>query len=763
MKKVVYILFGFIGLLFSSIGNAQSFYSADSIQKIELFFQDSNWDFRLDTAKLGSGTYLMGSVKLNGNLFDSVGVKYKGNSSFDSLNAKNPFHIELNTFKEQNYQGYTDIKLSNGYGDPSLIREVLSYKILNNYMTSPKSAFAEVYANEKYVGLYASAESVNEKFCERNFKNENGVFIKGNPSINPGPSVKSNLKYLGEDTSLYYTYYELKSSSGWSDLKDLCRIISNNPDSLSLVFDIDKALWMLAFNNLFVNLDSYSGVFAQNYYLYKDPNNRFNPIIWDVNMAFGAFPFAGSPGNGMGSLSVSNMQQFSPVYHSTHADWPLMQTLLSNVKLKKKYIAHLRTMMVEMLDSNICFNLADTYQSKVRNLALADSNKFFNSAQFEGALVDNYTFGSYQVPGIKTLMNARAIYLKSNNELKTTAPVINQIAFSNEMPSKQTEVIITVQVSNATQLYFNYRSIASERFAELELFDDGSHNDGAAADGIFANSFVVKSASTQYYVYAENNDAGVFSPARAQHEFYYLGIQPSFLPKGKVFINEFLASNNKSDINEYGIFTDWIEFYNSSSQTVNLYGSYLSDDIKNPFKYAFPSNSTIESGKFLMVWADGLSNSSKYLHSNFTLASSGDEILLSNSKGDIIDSVSFGSQSEDVSFGRCPDASANFVQIFPATFMDLNKFFCANAIDEKFKNVWNVFPNPAIDVLYIESSENFKKRISIHELFGKEILLTEYEGFSTDIDISSLKCGIYLLKLTNQNGQSKSYKIIKNQ
>jgi spore coat protein CotH len=38
-------------------------------------------------------------------------------------------------------------------------------------------------------------------------------------------------------------------------------------------------LWMLAFNNVFVNLDSYTGGFSQNYYLYKDENRRFNPVV----------------------------------------------------------------------------------------------------------------------------------------------------------------------------------------------------------------------------------------------------------------------------------------------------------------------------------------------------------------------------------------------------------------------------------------------------------------------------------------------------
>ncbi len=763
MKKALNILLLILSLFLSESGNAQSWYNADSIQKIEIYFFEENWDYKLDTAKLGTGSYLMGSVKLNGILFDSVGIKYKGNSSFDSANAKNPFHIELNTFKEQNHKAYTDIKLSNGYGDPSLIREVLSYKILNNYMKSPKSAFAKVYVNDVYLGLYSSAESINNKFCERNFFNADGTFIKGNPSITPGPTVKSNLKYLGDDSSAYFKYYELKSISGWNDLKKLCYTISNNPDSLSLVLDIDKVLWMLAYNNLFVNLDSYTGVFAQNYYLYQDQFKIFNPIVWDVNMNFGAFPFAGSPNNGMGSLSVTNMQQLNPLYHSSHADWPLIQTLFSNQKWKKKYIAHLKTMLVEAVDSGVYSALADHCQSLIREASLADSNKFFSNSQFEGALITNFTFGSYQVPGIKTLMEARAAYLKSTTELKAVAPIVSKIQFSNNKPSINSLLGLTVELSNATNVYFSFRNSTRDLFTEIELFDDGNHNDGIAGDGIFGNSFTVTSLSTQYFIYAENANAGVFSPARAQHEFYYLGVQPSLLSKQKVYINEVLANNNKSDINEYGLYSDWIELYNPTNESYSLYGSYLSDDIKNPYKYSFAPDAIIEAGKFLIVWADALPNTNKYAHANFTLSANADEVFLSNYNGELIDSIHFVNQLEDISFGRCPDASTNFVSIYPATFMDLNKFFCVSSLDNYADNSsWKIYPNPAYDVLHIDNLQEKNNQIRIYSLFGKEVLSYDSNDFNSEIDISNLSSGVYLLKISSSNKLSKSFKIIIN-
>jgi hypothetical protein len=62
----------------------------------------------------------------------------------------------------------------------------------------------------------------------------------------------------------------------------------------------------------------------------------------------------------------------------------------------------------------------------------------------------------------------------------------------------------------------------------------------------------------QYYFYAENSLAGIFSPQRAEKEFYTIRLYPS--PQaGEITINEFLA-DNKSDVkNEYHLSEDWIE------------------------------------------------------------------------------------------------------------------------------------------------------------------------------------------------------------
>jgi len=269
-------------LLFANITtSAQDLYDLDVIQRIDITFAESNWDALLDAQKAGNEDYIMAqSVAVNGEVYDSVGVKYKGNSTYNSRQVKNPFHIEFNTFKDQDHHGYSDIKLSNVAKDPSFLREVLSYEILRNYMDAPKSNFANVYVNGTLIGLYSNSEAINKDFVKDRFGSKKNTFFKCNPieGARPGSTDFPDLVYLGTDSVEYYPSYELKSDEGWADLIHLCDTLANETASIEQILDVDRALWMLAFNNVLVNLDSYIGGFAQNYYLYRDDIGQRLPL-----------------------------------------------------------------------------------------------------------------------------------------------------------------------------------------------------------------------------------------------------------------------------------------------------------------------------------------------------------------------------------------------------------------------------------------------------------------------------------------------------
>jgi hypothetical protein len=124
-------------------------------------------------------------------------------------------------------------------------------------------------------------------------------------------------------------------------------------------------------------------------------------------------------------------------------------------------------------------------------------------------------------------------------------------------------------------------------------------------------------------------------------------------------INEVMASNVKCLADPQGDFDDWIEIYNAGDTPVDMAGMYLSDDAGEPTKWRFPSKAAVVLAPkgYLIVWADGEVGDSG-LHAAFRLSASGDEVHLSAADGQTpIDSLAFGPQTADVSYGRYPDAN----------------------------------------------------------------------------------------------------------
>ena len=126
-----------------------------------------------------------------------------------------------------------------------------------------------------------------------------------------------------------------------------------------------------------------------------------------------------------------------------------------------------------------------------------------------------------------------------------------------------------------------------------------------------------------------------------------------------LLINELMADNAGSVLDQNGDDDDWIEIYNSGDSAVNIGGMYLTDNQSAAAGWRVPGNNpavtTIPSKGYLLIWADGETNEGT-LHANFKLGSDGENIRLFAADGKtLIDSVNFGSQAEDRSYGRLPD------------------------------------------------------------------------------------------------------------
>lgn len=732
MKNKLLLLIA-ISVCTSSKLSAQNFYALDTIQQIEISFSQANWDYILDTAKLGSDSYTMALwVKINGVQFDSAGVKYKGNSSFNPTNAKNPLHIELDHFKTQDYNGLKDIKLSNGYHEPSSVREVLLYRMLQQYMPASNANYAQVTINDTLRGLYTNVEAITKTFLNSRFYSDNNAFVFAD---NGG----CNLVYKGTDTTLYYNPYTLKSDYGWPDLANLCGTLRNNISAIENVLDVDRAIWMMAFTNATVTLDSYIGQSTHNYYIYEDHNDRFNLIIWDLNGGLGVFnKVTTGPG-----LTTAQMQTMSPMLHSADTLWPLVEKILSVPMYKRMYIAHIKTIVNEnFVDSSYYYN-ALYLQSLIDTAITSDPYGFYTYSEFLTNITTNIIDGPKIIPGLTELMETRTSFLNSTPEFLLVAPVIVSVQASDTLPLLNSSVFITATVTGATNVYLGSRSSIMDKFTRVAMFDDGLNGDGAAGDNIYGVSVAMDESILQYYIYAENANAGIFSPQRAEYEYYIINAL-----KG-IVINELMSDNQVTQADPYLEFNDWIEFYNNSASSVNLSGYYLSDDAAMKTKWVFPSGTIVNANSYLIVWADSDTMQTIGLHANFKLSSTGEAVILSNPALQVIDEVSFPILSMDMTYGRYLNGTGAFAILNP-TFNGINSLPVSISEIKSGTNFdFSIYPNPATDLLTIEFDAEGSNTFFICNTLGT----TVYKGNlnqKIQIDLSFLSKGMYFIKIRNQ-------------
>ncbi|GAB5535914.1 MAG: hypothetical protein Rubg2KO_21630 [Rubricoccaceae bacterium] len=128
-----------------------------------------------------------------------------------------------------------------------------------------------------------------------------------------------------------------------------------------------------------------------------------------------------------------------------------------------------------------------------------------------------------------------------------------------------------------------------------------------------------------------------------------------------VVVNELLASNTATLSDpDFGDFADWIELYNPASSAVDVGGYTITDDLTETARWRIPDGTTIEPGGYLILWADDEDAhppATSALHTDFKLSAGGEQVGLYDASGAVVDTLTYGEQTTDVSFGRVPDGS----------------------------------------------------------------------------------------------------------
>lgn len=526
MKNLWWI---FVGCLFTTVVYAQEedLYAIDHIVEIKIYFKDPRWHQKLDSLKqLNKDKRLKADIIVDGVTYEDVGIRYKGNSSYFNVRKmgsnKLPFNIKLDyKGKEQSLPGgYEKLKLANVFRDPSFLREVMAYEIIRTYVPAPRANFAKVYVNDEYLGLYNNTESIEGHFFDEYFGDSDGTEFKCDPNWhikmpeNCPKGDKASLMYLGQDSTCYEGLYELDADEGWSKLIHLTKVLNETPDSLNKLLNVDYALWMLALNSVLVNLDSYTGRLCHNYYLYIDTSGYIHPLVWDMNLSFGGFRFAGLSGV---PLSNQQMQELSPFIHYSDRNnkRPLITQLLSNNTYRKIYLAHVKTILEDYFVNGAYLEKAKEIQSIIDPHVKEDTNKLYTYEAFQANLEKSAKAGKQTIIGIQELMEKRTEYLLSHGVFKSPVPVVNEVKHNNI----EGQIAITADIEGSEQTWLFYRSEKHKPFIQIQMNNDGQSQDQEANDKTWG-VLIPNTPKVQYYVVAEGKACGTVSPTRASKDYY---------------------------------------------------------------------------------------------------------------------------------------------------------------------------------------------------------------------------------------------------
>ncbi len=594
----------------------------------------------------------------NGATNYSIGARFKGNTSFTGAGQKKSVNVELDYLvTNANVMSYSTFNLNNAAGDNTIMREPMYFSLMSQYCCSPKACLTKLYFNNNYRGVYSLAQQENSELISEYFPSNNGDRWR-----TPNPPTASSIYAFGwrgsTNISTYATglTYDLRTDNAantnisWMRLINAIDVLNNTPtntvrDAAENVFAVDNWLWFLAIENLFVDDDSYFNKGADYSFYYELESGRIHPVEHDGNESFIT----------VGSLNAT----MSPIFGYNNVNRPLLYKFLNNNELRQRYLAHMRTAVEEYFNPTFMTSFINGLHALSIDAIIADPIK-------QNASMITYT---NDMVALKTYVTNRYNFMRTNSEMAWVQPNINSVSgpatpvYATNIPTITANVTSFVTATNQSgvgSVWLYFRDKPYGRFTVRQMFDDGAHGDGAAGDSVFGAVTTNYPAGNTIHYYIEARatntaQAARFSPARAENVTWDYSIGLTVSTNTSVVINEFLASNTSTLADPQGEFDDWIELRNLTGSAINLTGLYLTDEPANPRKWPFPSGTTIAANGYLLVWADEDVLATPGLHASFKLSGSGEQIYLIDTDANnnqVLDSITFGAQTSDVSYGR---------------------------------------------------------------------------------------------------------------
>ena len=255
--------------------------------------------------------YIPADVTFDGETFNNVGFRFKGNSSLVNTwragNEKMPFRLNIDGLesrfpdsRDQTFFGFTNLSFSNNALDSSYLRaKVVTDLFSDADVPAAQTAFVRVYldrgAGAIYLGLYTMIEVPDEPMLDRLFAADSGNLYK--PHSTGGRWTIFDKNDFPKKTNEF--------DEDWTDIQGAIAALNAPKEDrvswrsrLEARLDVGGFLRWLALNTIVANNDAYGGLSAHNYYLYGSPRHRDRLfwIPWDHDLSMSSGGIGGGGG-----------------------------------------------------------------------------------------------------------------------------------------------------------------------------------------------------------------------------------------------------------------------------------------------------------------------------------------------------------------------------------------------------------------------------------------------------------------------------------
>lgn len=785
-------------------------FDATYIHEIRINFSENDfWEILTNNYEdnIGNGgdavPYISASTVIDGMSMDSVGIRQKGKSSYSRSNYyKKSIKIDFNEFvRGQKFMGYKKFNLHNGACDPAMMRDLLGFDMMRRAgVKAPRYAYCKLYLNDEFWGVYGIIEQIDDVFVKDHFADGSGNLFK-----NGG---WSNMEWLGDTIANYKEDFELKTNEeedDWTGFLHLTDVINNYPDAafptaIQEIFNVDAYLHVLAIDVLTNNWDSYIQN-RRNWYLYEDPTSgKFNWIPWDYNLAMGGdfsrtanpyqpidttcglksdfvwlqeglnFSFedqsdsnptswAWSFGDGTTSTERNPQHEFSSIGGETRV------CLTTEMQINNHTCEHTRCQVIDLSynpsDCNTISNGTSPHPANdpVYQEVTADDDYCCNGiwdavceVAYQDILLEQQE--NNQEAEDFSIHYDRDFQIIQDNPEK---PLIYRLMQVPEFRQRYLDIVCSIMEHNFTKerlfpmIDFYADLIRTDIHDEpnyifhIDYFEydtgDGTGGGDDATIPALKKFFNDRIPQVQADLADLEMDCSTVINSVAWHD---------------LVINEFMASNDDlSGITDpAGEAEDWVEIHNNTDADISLDGIYLSDDPLVPLQWAFPLGTVIEAQGYLIVWADK-DEDQEGLHSNFKLSKSGETLTLIHENSTVLDSLTFGEQTSNISSARMPNGTGDFLEQH-ATFNQNNETVSTISSLEILNQI-HVYPNPTQDYLHLNIEGQMDKEaldLELKDALGRTLLKQEnIQYFPFKLQLKDYQRGIYFLEIHSKPGK----------